>query len=303
MNMKLLFLFPLFTISACGGGSSSSDQPIASPTSPEIFTGQFVDSAVQGLTYSTASQSGITNENGEFKYQSGEAVTFSIGGIVFPEVPSASLLTPLDVFNTDDVDDQRVSNLARLLQSLDVDGNADNGIEISEQSRNLASEISIDFSSNDLSTQVGQLLVNSAGVHQSLISAEQAKYHLQTTLGIDLPVMNDDCTSVNAKVGYSGNFQTLAHNVSGSALINDDCTITISNFDYDGGGPDVFVYAGVNGNFAEGFKISDKLNGREYNSETLVLTLPDGYDLDDLTGLSIWCVDFNANFGDLEFTP
>ncbi|WP_185962636.1 DM13 domain-containing protein [Thalassomonas sp. M1454] len=306
MNIKPILVFFLVSIiSACGGGSGSSNAEPTSqtPTPEQVFTGRFVDSVVQGLTYQTPTQTGVTNSDGEFKYQSGEMVTFSIGGIVLPETASAALISPLDVFATENIDDIRVSNLARLLQSLDVDGVAENGLEISAKSTELAANMEIDFSSTAFDMSVESLLIESAGVYQSLISAEQAKYHLQMTLGLMAEEMPSECTSVNSKVGYSGSFQTLAHNVAGDAVINDDCTITISNFYYDGGGPDVFVYTGVNGDFANGYKISEQLNGREYNGETLTLKLPEGLSLDDFTGLSIWCVDFNADFGNLEFTP
>lgn len=107
------------------------------------------------------------------------------------------------------------------------------------------------------------------------------------------------------KVGFTGGFSTLAHYVSGNASIVDDCTIVIENFTYDGGGPEVYVYAGIDHDYqsASAFAISNKLNGIIVDSETLVLKLPVGKTLDHFNGLSIWCVDFNANFGQLEFTP
>jgi len=42
--------------------------------------GIFLDSPVQGLEYQTRTQSGITNEKGEFNYLEGETVTFLVGG-------------------------------------------------------------------------------------------------------------------------------------------------------------------------------------------------------------------------------
>jgi len=37
----------------------------------------FIDSAVKGLSYETATQSGVTDVDGTFKYLAGEKVTFS----------------------------------------------------------------------------------------------------------------------------------------------------------------------------------------------------------------------------------
>ena len=61
-------LLTMGILSACGSGGSSG---------PQIETGVFIDSAVGGLKYQTATQSGLTNSSGEFKYIAGENVTFS----------------------------------------------------------------------------------------------------------------------------------------------------------------------------------------------------------------------------------
>jgi hypothetical protein len=50
---------------ACGGGSDA-------PSAPLVSTGVFIDSPVSGISYKTASQSGVTNDKGEFKYISGQ---------------------------------------------------------------------------------------------------------------------------------------------------------------------------------------------------------------------------------------
>ena len=87
--------------------------------------------------------------------------------------------------------------------------------------------------------------------------------------------------------------------MSGTAEIIDDCTIEISDFTYDGTGLDVRIYAGVGGNYADGFPISpDLLRPTAYDGESLTLTLPDDKTLDDLDGLSVWCVDVARSFGD-----
>ncbi len=112
-----------------------------------------------------------------------------------------------------------------------------------------------------------------------------------------------DCEATHPKVGQSMTFSTFAHDVEGTATIVDDCTITIEGFNYDGGGIDVQVYAGLNGDFRNGFSISEDLYrpGEPYVNETLTLTLPAGKSLDDLDGLSVWCVDVGVSFGDGTF--
>ena len=61
---------------SCGGGGASN--ATSQEKEPEVFTGIFLDSAVEGMSYTTASNSGTTNVRGEFSYQSNESVTFSI---------------------------------------------------------------------------------------------------------------------------------------------------------------------------------------------------------------------------------
>jgi len=80
--------------------------------------------------------------------------------------------------------------------------------------------------------------------------------------------------------------------------------LEISNFNYDGGGPSVYFYTGTDGQYRSqdgGRLIGPLLNGREYNNETLRVTLPDDLTLDDFNGVSVWCDIFSANFGDARF--
>jgi Electron transfer DM13 len=110
------------------------------------------------------------------------------------------------------------------------------------------------------------------------------------------------CTpSANSKVGKSARFRTLSHLVSGTATVVDSCTIEITNFSYDGLGlAKVFVYGGLAGNYRQGFPIGPNLRGTAYTGQTLRVTLNAG-DIDKLDGISIWCIDANANFGDATF--
>jgi hypothetical protein len=110
--------------------------------------------------------------------------------------------------------------------------------------------------------------------------------------------LNTSCTKLSPKIGQVATLSTRAHGVSGKARIVDDCTIEITNFNYDGGGlPDVFVYGAKAANYASGFAIGPNLFGKAQSNATIVLTLKEK-DLDNLDGISIWCVRASANFGD-----
>ncbi|MCO4800139.1 MAG: DM13 domain-containing protein [Colwelliaceae bacterium] len=308
---QIISIFLSFALFACGGGSGSSSTNNTSTTTPVVtpppatFTGVFVDSAVEGLQYQTATNEGMTNIDGEFIYQADEEITFSIGDIIFPAVVANSVLTPLDILKTTDINDPAVINMLRLLQSLDFDGDTDNGIQINQTAHDAAQNLDIDFSDADFDEQVVDLLFNNGGFYQELLSAEMAVYHFQLTLNALNNQGISTCDKTHSSVGYFGYFETLAHGVSGRAEIIDDCTIKVTEFYYDGQGPDVFFYAAIDHKYAESdaFAISQAIQGPAYENAEFVLRLPNGKTLDDLNSLSVWCVDFDANFGQLLFTP
>lgn len=207
----------------------------------------------------------------------------------------------MTVFSTDDIEAIEVVNMLRLLQSLDVDGQPDNGIEISQTVHDLAANLSIDFSDVNFADQVDMLIMDANVVNTYLISAEQALYHFRETLGLVDAMPSSECGNDHPMVGATGTFETFAHQVMGDARVIDNCTIEISNFTYDGGGPDVFFYGALDHDYAgsTGFKMGDQLNGRAYMNEAITVILPENKTLDDLNSISVWCVDFNADFGNL----
>jgi mono/diheme cytochrome c family protein len=111
------------------------------------------------------------------------------------------------------------------------------------------------------------------------------------------------CSSDHPMVGATAELSTFAHDVAGTARVVDDCTIVLTGFTYDGGGIDVQVYGGIGGDYdpPTGFSMSDNLLGRLFDDDTLTVRLPEDRTLDDLDGVSIWCVTVGANFGDASF--
>jgi hypothetical protein len=119
-----LTMVTLFAVSCGGGGGGVS-------TSSATEEGVFVDAPVKGIEYTTSSGiSGYTDENGTFRYREGDNVTFKIGNITLGTVKGASLVTPLDLVGTTDVNNQNVKDIVALLLYLDDDNNPDNGITI-----------------------------------------------------------------------------------------------------------------------------------------------------------------------------
>lgn len=106
------------------------------------------------------------------------------------------------------------------------------------------------------------------------------------------------CGKTHAKVGQTATFSNLQHKVGGKATIIDDCTLEIKNFTYDGQGIDVRIYGAVGKTFDRGFPMTgDLVRSKPYQGETLKAKLPKGKTWDDVTHLSVWCVDFSVDFG------
>ncbi|MFA5677347.1 MAG: alpha/beta fold hydrolase [Pseudomonas sp.] len=108
-----------------GSGSSSS--------SDSTQTGVFLDSPVSGLSYAIGSTQQRTDADGRFNYRKGDDLTFLLGGLELGSALGDKVITPLDLVADGSAGDPAVLNISRLLQSLDSDGNLNNGIQISEQ--------------------------------------------------------------------------------------------------------------------------------------------------------------------------
>jgi hypothetical protein len=123
LPVPVRFLLSVVSVSLLLQGCSSDDDG-------ELLRGVFLDSPVSGLKYESASVEGFTEPDGSYYYAEGETIVFSIGELSFPPVPGAPTITPLEIAQVDDVEDEKTVNLLRLLQSIDFDQDPDNGIEI-----------------------------------------------------------------------------------------------------------------------------------------------------------------------------
>lgn len=88
-----------------------------------------------GLRYQTPSASGVTNERGEFSFSAGDTVTFLVGGLVLGTADAALRVNLAQLVNRvagniDKLHDPAVTNLARLVISLDQAGIIEGGITI-----------------------------------------------------------------------------------------------------------------------------------------------------------------------------
>ncbi|MCW9004106.1 MAG: hypothetical protein OQK70_02495 [Gammaproteobacteria bacterium] len=125
--------------------------------------GYLLDSAVEGVSYTVGGDKKLTGNDGSFEYYGEELIEFTIGDVSLGKVltpslntlfinypvngPSGYILTPLsltpDAVNNND---PRVVNKLRFLQSLDADGDPENGILITEDVASAVQGWNIDFS-------------------------------------------------------------------------------------------------------------------------------------------------------------
>ena len=118
-------------LSGCFDGSSSSS------SSSSTRTGTFIDSAVTGLNYQgERTDPALTDEDGQFAYRRDETIQFSLGELALGSAVGADVLTPLSITSgATSASDQRVLNKLILLQTLDADGDTNNGIQITDDIR------------------------------------------------------------------------------------------------------------------------------------------------------------------------
>lgn len=130
IQIGLVSLATSMILVGCGDDSSSD----------KALDGYFIDSAVEGVSYTTSSGlSGVTDKNGKFNYHQSDSVKFSLGKMVLGDVKpnTDGLVTPKTLIAQDEAPSEdeikNISLLLRTLQSLDEDNNPENGISISNE--------------------------------------------------------------------------------------------------------------------------------------------------------------------------
>ena len=212
LGLLTMICFITLVMVGCGGGGGGVGEP------PLPTNGVFVDSPVEGLDFETGSEFGLTGISGRFDYREGEIITFSIGDVILGQAAGKDMLTPIDLVpGAADETDSSVTNICRLLQSLDQDGNLQNGILITAQIRAEVDGRTIDFSlsisqfENDpaivgLFDTLNALNLFTADTPRQLISAAVAQNHLRATLnnpdidGDGYTAIQGDCDDHNAAI-------------------------------------------------------------------------------------------------------
>lgn len=167
--------------SDASSSSSNSSAPVAQ-------TGVFVDSAVAGVTYTTTPGgfTGVTSPAGQYQYAEGDTVVFSIGELKFPAAPARGVVTPADLAHAADPQnaDRIKTNIAALLQTLDTDGNPENGITVGGGAAASASQVDFNQPYSTFATlpAVTTLVANSGSPTTTLVSETAARAHLEESM-------------------------------------------------------------------------------------------------------------------------
>ena len=216
ISKRTLLILVVITIPALTGGqcvfvaSSGNDNnacitTVDKPCNPNnnndpvvvvaVDNGQLIDAPVQGVRYVSGSVSGITGDNGEFQYETGNTVRFFIGELPLGEaVTGKAVITPLDLVPNGTIDTPAVINIARLLQSLDsIPGDglitlpATLGTEAVRSNVAIAAAIEyLDYGDEtafvNTATQLISTLTESYPFTAVLVDSQTAQEHLARTL-------------------------------------------------------------------------------------------------------------------------
>ena len=196
----------VFILSSCGGGGGESNSNL---TTERTKTGVFTDDPVVGVCYKT-SPSGIigqTDENGKFRYNPGDVVTFYIADncqkpgkeIVIGDAPGQSTVTPVDLVADNTTDPQEVKEKVELITAFlySVSQKEDGKWKVDTEKALKDAET---LNTNDLentsnpSQLVGELDVNPDDIYQHLNSVllKHAKETLNNMAGQELLLQTKD---------------------------------------------------------------------------------------------------------------
>ena len=199
----LLLTMPLLAGGQCAffysSGGDDDDEQKGDASVVVVANGTLLDAPVEGVQYASGALAGITGSRGEFSYEVGNTVRFSIGDIPLGRpVMGKPVITPIDLVENGTANTPAVINIARLLQSLDsIPGDTTITIPASVRAAAVRSnaEVSaaiefLDFSDEPAFVNAASQLVAAlaAGYAHTavLVEADQARAHMESSLGIPL---------------------------------------------------------------------------------------------------------------------
>lgn len=205
-RLIIISLISLF-LAACGGGTGGVGtgdvivQEAPAEEEPTLVSGTFEDGPVGNLDFTCAPSglSGVTDDAGTWECEEGDTVTFSIGSVSLGSASTGeTLLTPADLAgDRGNASNARAIRIARLLQSLDDDGDTSNGTTITDSTKTVIADATQSerdsvqaalLSGTNFDTIIGGFIDeltagnNSPKVEGDLVSAVDAQAELEGTI-------------------------------------------------------------------------------------------------------------------------
>ncbi len=172
----------------CGSGSTDTTTTTSSTdtTTLSTTTGYVVDSAVQNMDYDCVADNDmnkVTGADGAFTCQNMSQVRFRIGEMVLGEInalPQDKYVFPQDILGTTrgNITDAKVTAMAQLLQSLDENDDLSDGIQITDEEKDLLADAATTFSAEDLDQYLESISMNPVKMR----TQTEAQEHLRTTM-------------------------------------------------------------------------------------------------------------------------
>lgn len=226
----LLIELALFLgLSGCGGsgGSASSTE--------QVQTGHFIDAPVQGLSYSTTSQSGTTDATGLFNYKTGETVQFKLYGQPLLSSVGFTTLTPFDIAAGSSNPNYSI-NLIRFLMTVDEDNNPSNGIKLPSYTSSFQVDFNQSIADFESDSRTSSFLASTAA-NRPLVAVQTAVEHIANSISqinteykLDLRgktgrsvIRNSKCSN-GLELGWQYSFDS-----SSISLVGNDTFITNNN--------------------------------------------------------------------------
>ena len=171
-----------FLMVGCGSEATTSTNNTPEITNAKKSIGYYVDAEVAGVHYKCGSFEGNTTKDGAFDYELDKDCIFSLGDVKLREV-NASVLSDRNMTILEDN-----LEVARMLQSMDRDGNASNGIDIPKEAHSVLKEYNKEYNINKVPTEDGilhdilfELKIKREDFNGTVISMTKVEEHLNET--------------------------------------------------------------------------------------------------------------------------
>ena len=255
MLRPMLIVAAASLLAACSGSN----------TVTTTAQGVFVDAPVEGLTYESDGISGTTDSTGKFTYRIGSSVIFSINGVKLPAVQGASMVTPVDLVGASSYDNPEAVYIARFLQSIDSDGNPDNGIRVDKSKLATGAATPANWTTDPLANLVTPAALAAAPTEAA--ARTHMKSQIATLSGLPrMSLVGRYSTGGTTASGGSRLYAEIIsyHKLSKSAFITIDETAT----------PTSFARISLSGLTTTGMKTKAEDNNEVVSTQNLTLGTP-----------------------------